>query len=686
MSENLLGRETSPYLLQHKNNPVHWQPWGTGAMAQAKRANKPILLSVGYAACHWCHVMAHESFEDAQIANIMNGLFVNVKVDREERPDIDELYMSALHMMRERGGWPLTMFLTPAGAPFWGGTYFPKTAKYGRPGFPDVLKEISRMFHEEADKVNSNAKQLTDALNKHAQISTKGSIADDLPQKAAQTLAQHIDKQRGGVAGAPKFPQIPLFQFIWQNGYWGKQEDLSALIHTTAQHMAHGGLYDHLGGGFARYSVDADWIVPHFEKMLYDNAQLLELYARLWRETSAPLYKDRIEKTISWLAREMTHEQGGFFSSLDADSEGEEGLFYVWSKSEIETHLNAQNLEADSFCAAYGVTDSGNFEGHNNLNTLSSLSFEVEQKFSAARETLFDLREKRIHPDCDDKILTDWNGLMISALADLAALFNRRDWLEMAERAFDFILTHMSRKENSLLKLSHSWREGITKPMALAEDYANLMAAALNLFSATGKQDYLTKAIALDKTLSADFSSDVLGKEEGEPQEGLGGYFMNAHTAEDVPAPVRSAKDGALPNANGTMVWVLARLHAFTGKLDYRERSDTLAESFALPMDTQFSEMTTLMGHYQKLEKMRHCVLVGKASSDSYKQMLEILTSHPDPALIIQPCHTITELDTSHPVFGKEAIKGETTVYICQQQSCLPPITTPEDLKEQLGV
>src|SRR6266700_2210462 len=378
--ENRLARETSPYLLQHKHNPVDWWPWGPEALAEAKRTNKPILLSVGYAACHWCHVMAHESFEDAAPAAVMNALFVNIKVDREERPDIDQIYMNALHLLGEQGGWPLTMFLTPAGEPVWGGTYFPKEARYGRPAFVDVLGELSRLFAEEPARIAKNRNALMERLNERARPAGKIVVGLAELDRAANGIARAIDPQNGGLRGAPKFPQCALFELLWRAGERAPAAESPARtaapafhgrVLLTLEHICQGGIYDHLGGGFSRYSTDERWLVPHFEKMLYDNAQLLELLALAYRQSGNPLYRQRATETVEWLSREMTTGEGAFSASLDADSEGEEGKFYVWSHAEIEQALGRD--DAAFFVQHYDVTPDGNFEGRNIINLLTHL-------------------------------------------------------------------------------------------------------------------------------------------------------------------------------------------------------------------------------------------------------------------------------------------------------------------------
>ena len=367
---NRLSAETSPYLLQHKDNPVHWRAWGPAALAEAKATGKPILLSVGYAACHWCHVMAHESFEDEATAAVMNELFVNIKVDREERPDVDAIYMGALHELGEQGGWPLTMFLTSDAEPFWGGTYFPKEARYGRPSFVRVLNEVARIYRDEQDKVRQNADVLKDRLKPQRRHDAGAPPPEAMLAELAPRLVQAVDPMHGGIRGAPKFPQPQFFGLLWRAGLrFGLPHPLEAVDLTLTQ-IAQGGIYDHLGGGFARYSVDEKWLVPHFEKMLYDNAQLIEMMTQAWRERKSPLYAQRVEETIAWLMREMVVEGGGFASSLDADSEGEEGKFYVWSLAEIGDVLG--ETDAGVFAEIYGVTAQGNFEGHNILNRLDS--------------------------------------------------------------------------------------------------------------------------------------------------------------------------------------------------------------------------------------------------------------------------------------------------------------------------
>ena len=433
---NRLARETSPYLLQHAANPVDWWPWGPDALAEARRNEKPILLSIGYAACHWCHVMAHESFEDPAIAAVMNELFVNIKVDREERPDIDQIYMAALHHLGEQGGWPLTMFLTPAGEPIWGGTYFPPTSRYGKPGFVNVLRELSRLFREEPGRIEQNRVALMGRLAEAAQSPGQVTLGPAQLDQVASHILGAIDQEHGGVRGQPKFPQAAIFELIWRAGERNRDENSFAAIDLTLDRICQGGIYDHLAGGFSRYSVDERWLVPHFEKMLYDNAQLLGLLATAHARNPSDLFTQRAAETVGWLEREMLLPGGAFAASLDADSEGEEGKFYVWSQDEVASILGS---DTPLFAALYDVTQEGNFEGHNILNRLKDLprsssrgaatelnsAAPDDPTLSLLRGKLLNERAKRVRPGLDDKVLADWNGMMIAALVRASRIWNK---------------------------------------------------------------------------------------------------------------------------------------------------------------------------------------------------------------------------------------------------------------------
>ena len=546
---NRLAAATSPYLLQHKDNPVHWWEWGPEAFAEAKRLGKPVLLSVGYAACHWCHVMAHESFENDSIAALMNELFICIKVDREERPDVDQIYMAALHSLGEQGGWPLTMFLSDEREPFWGGTYFPPEPRYGRPGFPQILREIARLYRDERDRINRNITAIADALRQNLSVPAQSSqtvTASDL----AALLVRATDQTYGGLQGAPKFPNAPLLSILMREGLRDPASPAWRAFTVTLDGIIAGGIHDHVGGGFARYAVDETWLVPHFEKMLYDNAQLLELCAEAYAETQSPHYRFAAEGIVAWLEREMTLDGGGFASSLDADSEGEEGRFYVWSHAELSHHLSAAelNLLSDS----YGLTPQGNWEGHTILNRIGQKPLTEEDAAALAplRAKLLALRSHRIRPGLDDKVLADWNGMMITALARASRIFNRPDWLAMAERAFHFISDHFERDN----RLGHSWREGRLLFPGFASDHAFMALAAISLAEAgSTKPDLLTKAASwVDQALALFKTPD--------------GILALASQEGDLPIPATSMRDDAIANANGVMIEALIRIHALLGR------------------------------------------------------------------------------------------------------------------------
>jgi hypothetical protein len=662
---NLLGKETSPYLLQHKDNPVHWRAWGQEALAEARATGKPILLSVGYAACHWCHVMAHESFEDAAIASVMNDLFVNIKVDREERPDVDAIYMGALHELGEQGGWPLTMFLTSDAEPFWGGTYFPKDERYGRPAFIRVLSEVARIYRDEQDKVRQNADQLKARLKPQRRSGDAAPPPVTMLADLARRLVQAVDPVNGGIRRAPKFPQAQFFQFLWRAGLrFGLPNPLEA-VDLTLTHIAQGGIYDHLGGGFSRYSVDEKWLVPHFEKMLYDNALLVEMMTEAWREQNSPLYAQRIEETIGWLLREMTVEGGGFAASLDADSEGEEGKFYVWSLAEIQEALGAD--DARLFAEIYDVTAEGNFEGHTILNRLGAIELrdaETEAHLAEMRGKLFARRAPRVRPGFDDKVLADWNGLMIAALANAADVFVRADWLEAAERAFDFVSTRMTVNG----RLLHAYRAGEAKAPATANDYADMIKAALALASVTGRPDYVVRAREWVDVLDEHYwSSD------------LGGYYFVADDTGDLIVRPFSGQDEATPNANGVMVSNLTALYLLTGEERYRDRAEAILSGFAGAMTANVLAHAGLLAASLDLIAPAHIVLIAPEGGDA-QSLRRALSRVSLPGAVVREMREGESLPESSPAHGKTAIDGKPTAYVCIGPQCSLPMTEPAAL------
>ncbi|AXS38810.1 thioredoxin domain-containing protein [Breoghania sp. L-A4] len=667
MTENLLAHETSPYLLQHKDNPVHWRPWNAQALQAARDSGKPILLSVGYAACHWCHVMAHESFEDAEVAEVMNRLFICIKVDREERPDIDQIYMNALHALGEQGGWPLTMFLTPRGEPFWGGTYFPKQSRWGRPGFIDVMQQIADVHATQPDKVASNAQALMQAL-KRRKTATEAPLTWEILDTASERLLGLIDPVNGGTRGAPKFPQGSILELLWRAGKrTGNSQYDTAFLHSLRR-IASGGIYDHLGGGFARYSVDEQWLAPHFEKMLYDNAQLLELMCEAWADTGDDLFRLRIEETIGWLEREMRQSGGGFASSLDADSEGEEGRFYVWDASEIEDLLPADDYAL--FAAWYDVTPGGNWEGKTILNRLQSESIadpETEARLADMRATLLDHRAGRVRPALDDKVLADWNGMTICALVRAAELFSRESWAALARDAYQFVTDSMTRDG----RLGHSWRADKTLYPGLASDYAEMIRASLCLHRLTNNPEYLEKAQSFEKIIyEYQWDNDNFG------------YFLTASDADDLIIRPKSALDDATPNPNGVMVSNLVRLWQITGEDLYRERADAVLTGLAPDIHANIFGAASLLNAFDfRLDPVRVIVVAGKPDA----ALEEILNTAPARNLVLQRVTDTTHLPDRHPAKGKQADVGRTTVYVCRGESCSLPVTDATSLRPLLG-
>lgn len=575
---NRLAGETSPYLAQHRDNPVHWWPWGPEALAEAQSSKRPLLLSIGYSACHWCHVMAHESFENPEIAGLMNRLFVNVKIDREERPDLDSIYQQALSHMGQHGGWPLTMFCTPDGKPFWGGTYFPPAARYGRPGFPEVLQAISDLWLKDGERVRANVQALMEALS-DAPTGEGATLTLDMLDKGAKAVLGAVDREQGGLGGAPKFPQPGLFDYLWRSAKRTGNTDLHRAVTLTLDRICQGGITDHLGGGFMRYSTDDIWLAPHFEKMLYDNAQLIELACHVWQDTQNPLFKTRIEECVAWVSREMLAEGGAFAAALDADSEGHEGKFYTWTAEEILAVLGPDLGRV--FGQAYDVSVHGNWEGVNILNRSGPQPEGVEDQLAQARALLLAERDKRVRPGRDDKVLADWNGMMIAALSRAAWVFQRPDWLETASRAFAVVSTKMTLPDH---RLAHSLCQGKASHTGFVDDLAHMARAALMLYQASGQQNYLDQAILW---------CEAANRHHWDSRHG--GYFQAAHDATDVVVRNRLSMDAAVPSGNGTMVQVLALLAPLTDDNAYADRAQATVAAFMDRFNETFANMPALL-------------------------------------------------------------------------------------------
>jgi len=653
---NRLAQATSPYLLQHKHNPVDWWTWGPEALGEAKRTNKPILLSVGYAACHWCHVMAHESFEDEATARVMNELFVNIKVDREERPDIDQIYMNALHLLGEQGGWPLTMFLTSKAEPVWGGTYFPKESRFGRPAFVDVLREVSRLFRDEPNRIEQNRVALLSRLAEKARPAGKVTIGLKELDAAAMQVGNMFDQVNGGLRGAPKFPQPAILEMLWRAGLrTGDARFFETVEHTLAR-MSEGGIYDHLGGGFSRYSVDERWLVPHFEKMLYDNAQLLELLSLAWQRGENALFSRRARETVTWLAREMTTGEGAFSASLDADSEGEEGKFYVWTYDEVTKCLG--KTDGEYFARHYDVQPDGNFEGNSIFNRLAGLdrTAEDETRLTRLRAKLLAVRDMRIRPGLDDKVLADWNGLMIAALVNSAVILDEPDWLAMARRAFDFIARTMTKGD----RLGHSWREGKLLFPGLASDFATMIRAALSLYEATGERGYLEQALAWQNSFDKHYADAETGA-----------YYLSSDDADDLVLRPHSTQDDATPNPNSVAAQNLARLAVLSGDDKWRTRADRLIETILSAAERNLFGHVALLNALDLRLRAAEIVLTGPDAARLAKAALKL----PYLDRIVLRASDAGDLPSSHPAQEKLKAAPGSAAFVCVGERCSLPVT-----------
>ncbi|WP_027169569.1 thioredoxin domain-containing protein [Mesorhizobium sp. WSM3224] len=665
-ARNLLAEEASPYLQQHSDNPVHWRGWSPAALAEARELGRPILLSIGYAACHWCHVMAHESFENNAVAAVMNRLYVNIKVDREERPDIDQIYMAALHAMGEQGGWPLTMFLTPDGKPFWGGTYFPREARYGRPGFIQVLEAVDKAWREKQQSLAESA----DALTAHVDARLAGAggkavLDRDTLANLAGRIDGMIDHDRGGLSGAPKFPNAPFMHTLWLS--WlrdGKTAHRDAVL-TSLEKMLAGGIYDHVGGGLSRYSTDDEWLVPHFEKMLYDNAQLIRLCNWAYAATGDGLFRIRIEETGAWLLREMTVEGGAFAASLDADSDGEEGLFYTWSREEIETALGDDAAVFFRYCelaAPHG------WEGKpiiRQSETQQRQAVADHAQLAPFKTKLLAVREKRVRPGRDGKALTDWNGLMIAALAEAGRSLGQRDWINAAAKAFTHIVG--ASKDG---RLPHSMLGAKKLFPALSSDYAAMTNAAIALFEATGDPAY------------SDHARRFIGElDRWHRDSENAGYWLTASDSGDVPIRIRGDVDEAIPSATSQIIEALVRLSSLTGDPDLWQKAWTTAEhAMGRAGQQTYGQAGIVNACASALEPLK-LVLVDTLDDPS---LVPVANRNPDPRRvdIVVPIGTATNRPTLPG--GMLPPTDKAGAWFCSGQVCLPVVTDAGELEKLL--
>ena len=679
---NRLINEQSPYLRQHAYNPVDWYAWGPDALARARTENKPILLSIGYSACHWCHVMERESFENEAIAKLMNDNFVAIKVDREERPDLDQIYMDAVQMITGRGGWPLTMFLAPDGRPFFGGTYYPPEDRQGMPGFPRLLIAVAQAYRDGAKEVVHNLEKLTEALGALTNYQpTGGDLKPDLAAEAARALATHYDSIHGGIGNAPKFPNTFVFSLFLRVHAGEGDESIADMVRHTLRKMARGGIYDQIGGGFHRYSVDDRWLVPHFEKMLYDNALLARLYLDGGRALNEPEFIIVAREILDYVLREMTSPEGGFYSSQDADSEGEEGKFFVWTPENIEAVLGPELSDiAERY---FDVSVEGNFEGSNILHRTiepgdAARLFKISEdeltaKIGEIREKLFAAREKRVKPGRDDKILAAWSAMMIGGFAEGYRATGEHRYLAAGERAADFIMTKMWDGRS----LKRSFKDGVARHNAYLEDYAQLANAMLDLYEASLDAKYLEKA----RTLAGVILERFIDREKG-------GFFFTSDDHEALITRSKAAFDGSTPSGNSAAAMALLRLHDYTGNDVYRveaERTLKLFREFIEKQPFGFSHMLEAVDLYQR--GATEIVLVGDRKSTELQEWLERLglIYTPNMALFVADPAGAHDGFVPEQVRDKRQINGQITAYVCRGHTCTAPMTSFKELERELA-
>jgi uncharacterized protein YyaL (SSP411 family) len=681
---NRLIDETSPYLLQHAHNPVNWYPWGPEAFERARAEDKPIFLSVGYATCHWCHVMERESFEDEQTARLLNADFVAVKVDREQRPDVDDLYMRAVQMMTGSGGWPLSVFLTPQGEPFYGGTYFPPRAGFGRPSFRQVLQGIAQAWKDDRDRMLQSAQGLTETIRGSVTAGREGIPSPAVLDVAFMMLSRRFDAVRGGFGDAPKFPQPGTLTFLLH--WWrrtGRQEALD-MVDTALDGMMRGGIRDHLGGGFHRYATDARWLVPHFEKMLYDQALLSTVCVQMYQITGDPKYAAAARETFDYVLRDMTDAGGGFYSAEDADSEGREGAFYVWRKDEIEQVLGAR--EADLFCRRYGVTDAGNFEnGENVLHAAAPIErlsedfgaspAELEARLSEARQQLFEHRSSRPRPDRDDKIITAWNGLMISAMAYGGAVLDEQRYIQAARAAAEFVLGAL-RESGRLMRY---FRDGRATEKGFLEDYAFLILGLIDLYEAAFEVKWLREARVLAEQMISLFGDETEG-----------GFFLTGRDAEQLIAREKPAHDSAVPSGNSAATLGLLKLGTLFIDSQFTREAQRVLDRFSGEL-AEFPDSLTfmLLALDYRLGPAQQIVIAGGDSPAESQVLIDEVRRHflPNAAIIFhEPGSEGRALMWELPFVGNLVPRdGHATAYVCEDYTCRRPVTTVEDLREILA-
>lgn len=672
---NQLAQESSPYLLQHKDNPVDWYPWGPEALERARREDRPIFLSIGYSACHWCHVMEHESFENPEIARMLNDAFVCIKVDREERPDLDQIYMNAVQLMTGHGGWPMSVFLTPDLKPFFGGTYWPPRARLGMPGFDQVIQAVEEAWRDRRQQAEAGAEQLTEQIQRiSGSPDQQGELSLELLDTAVDALERVFDRTHGGFGRAPKFPHPMDLQVLLRVWHRRQEADLLDMVRLTLDRMARGGIYDHLGGGFARYSVDARWLVPHFEKMLYDNALLSLAYLEGYLATGNAFYAQVVRETLDYVLRDMTDPEGSFYSTEDADSEGEEGKFYVWTPAEIVSELGTERAEV--FCRVYDVTEAGNFEGRNILNMPRTLEQnarllgidqdELARQLAEDRQRLFAARAQRVHPGKDDKVLVAWNGLMIDAMAQAAQVLDEPRYAAAAQAAADFIHNHLRRDDDRLL---HTWRHGVAKLDAYLDDYAAMVNAFVSVYEASFDEVYLERAMALADQMLPLFAA---------PQ---GGFYYTAADHETLITRTIDLQDSSVPSGNALAATGLLRLGKLTGRADYLEAAvATLQVSAQLMEDAPAAAGQMLLALDRHLGPTPEIVILGDVTQGDTRTVVQELFRRFIPNKVVAARAANAEsIPALQPLFeGKAPSGGEPTIFLCENFACQAPISGKE--------
>jgi uncharacterized protein YyaL (SSP411 family) len=664
---NRLIEENSPYLQQHADNPVDWYPWGEEALRKAEAEDKPIFLSIGYSACHWCHVMARESFEDEGTAEILNEHFVSVKVDREERPDLDRIYMQAVQALTGSGGWPMSVFLTPDGKPFYAGTYFPPDPRHGMPSFKRVLRTIVDAWQNRREELLDGSERVVDSIERQMAVrAPEGALERETLARAFNSVRRDFDHVHGGWDGAPKFPQAMIVEFLLRHHEEVGEAEALRMATETLDAMARGGIYDQIGGGFHRYSVDARWLVPHFEKMLYDNAQLARVTLHGWQVSGEPLFRAIVEETLDYVVREMTDPAGGFYATQSAESEGEEGKFFAWGYDEIEDVLGE---EADRFTDLYGVTRRGNFEGKNVL-TFSG-TWEERQETAEARQALFEAREERIRPERDEKVLTSWNGLMLAAFAEAGVGLEREDYVAVAERNAAFLLDELRAEDGHLL---HTWRDGVAKGRGFLEDYTHLIDGLLTLYQATFEPRWYDAARELAELMVARFQA---------PE---GGFFDTSVAHEELVTRPRSLQDSAVPSGNSMAAWVLLRLSQLSVEPRYAEiarRSLRQVQQLLARYPLGFGQWLTALDY--ALAETREIAIVGDPGAANVQSLLQICRDGFRPHQVLAVGGS-KESRVEVPLLAdREQIDGEATVYVCVDLTCRRPVTDPEALEAELA-